>query len=341
MKNDTITVNAAPAPSRWQEIVRPYQGPEGLKSAWQLTNTIGLLAICYYAMYRSLDYSYWLTLLLILPTAGMSVRTFIIQHDCGHGSFFKSSALSDFVGTCCGFLTLIPYQQWRHEHSIHHASSGDLSRRGVGDVNTLTVKEYLALSPRKKLEYSIYRNPLVMLLAGPTYIFGICSRFVGSHSGAREKRSVLLTNLMIVVQIVGWSWLIGFGTFISLWLPVFLVSGAAGIWLFYVQHQYEDTYWRTSSDWDYATAAIRGSSFYHLPRILHWFTGNIGFHHIHHLSPKIPNYRLRRCHIENPLFQTAKTMTLRESLKSASLRLWDEDLNRMVGFRELKTRGAE
>ncbi len=339
MKYDSTVVKAVPPP-RWQDLVRPYQTSETVKSVWQMVNTLLPLAACYYAMYLSLD-RYWLTLLLALPTAGLTVRTFIIQHDCGHGSFFKSSRANDLVGSFCGFLTLIPYHQWRHEHSIHHATSGDLDRRGVGDVNTLTVREYLALPRRKRIEYAIYRHPLIMLLIGPTYIFGICSRFVGMHSGPRERRSVYLTNFMLLAQLLGWSYLIGFTTFISLWLPGFLISGAAGIWLFYVQHQYETTYWHRSGDWDYATAAIQGSSLYHLPAILHWFTGNIAFHHVHHLSPKIPNYKLQRCHEENPFFQSVRSLTLRESLRSASLRLWDEEHGCMVGFGDLKARSAE
>ena len=340
MKYDSTVIKSTTPPPRWQDLVKPYQTPETLKSVWQVVNTVIPLFLMFYVMYRGMSYSYWLTLLLAIPTAGLMVRLFIIQHDCGHGSFFKSSKANDLVGTFCAFLTGIPYFQWRHEHAIHHATSGDLQRRGVGDVNTLTVNEYLALPPLKRFEYAFYHHPLVMLLIGPTYVFGLCSRFVGKHSGKRERNNVYLTNAVILAQIVGWSWLIGFKTFMLLWGPVFIIAGVAGVWLFYVQHQYENTYWRNTKEWDYATAAVQGSSFYHLPRILQWFTGNIGYHHIHHLSPKIPNYKLQRCHEETPMFQTAVELTFRESLKCASLRLWDEEHRKMVGFAYLKTLAA-
>lgn len=337
MKYDSNVIKSTTPQPRWQDLVRQFQTPDTLQGIWQVLNTIIPFFAMFYLMYRSMSYSYWLTLLIALPTAGFSVRTFIIQHDCGHGSFFSSSKANDLVGTFCGFLSIIPYYQWRHEHAIHHATSGDLSRRGIGDVNMVTVDEYLAMTRWQRIYYGIYRNPLVMTLIGPTYIFGLASRFVGKHSGAREKRNVYLTNVVILGQIIVWSMLIGFKTFMMIWAPVFLIAGAVGIWLFYVQHQYEGTYWKRTEEWDYATSALQGSSYYKLPRILQWFTGNIGFHHIHHLSPKIPNYKLQRCHEQTPLFQNVKTFGIRESFKSASLRLWDEENQRMVGFDHLRS----
>lgn len=337
MKYDSKVIKSTTPPPRWQDLVKPFQTPETVRGIWQIVNTIVPLFLIYYAMYRSLSYSYWLTLLLALPTAGLYVRTFIIQHDCGHGSFFSSPKANDIVGTFCSFFSIIPYYQWRHEHAIHHATSGDLSRRGVGDINTLTVKEYLAATPWQRFYYGIYRHPLVFTLIGPTYVFGIFSRFVGKNSGAREKRNVYLTNLVLLAQLVGWSMAIGFKAVAMIWLPVFLIGGGTGVWLFYVQHQYENSYWRTTREWDYATSALQGSSYYRLPRLLQWFTGNIGFHHIHHLSPKIPNYKLQECHDQTPLFQQVNTFGIIESLKCARLRLWDEENRRMVGFDHLKT----
>ncbi|MFN7828729.1 MAG: fatty acid desaturase [Acidobacteriota bacterium] len=332
MKYDSNVIKSTEPPPRWQDLVKPYQKSDNLRSIWQLVNTIIPLFVMYYAMYRSLSYSYWLTLLLALPTAGLHIRTFIFQHDCGHGSFFSSSKANDIVGTICGFISIIPYYQWRHEHAIHHATSGDLSRRGIGDVNTLTVKEYLALSKWKRFLYAAYRNPIIMFLIGPIFVFGLASRFVGKNSGKREARNVYLTNAGILAQIVGWSMVIGLKSVVLLYLPTFVISGGVGIWLFYVQHQFDHSYWRQTSEWDYATSALQGSSYYRLPRLLQWFTGNIGFHHIHHLSPKVPNYRLQKCHEATPLFQNVTTFGILESFKCAPLRLWDEEHRRMVGF---------
>lgn len=344
MKYDANILKSTVPPPRWQDLVKPYQQAENRRAVWQVVNTILPLGATYYFMYRSLSWHYGVTILLTLVAAGLSIRTFIIQHDCGHGSFFSSQKANDFVGTICGFLSLIPYYQWRHEHAIHHATSGNLARRGVGDVTTLTVREYLALTRWQRFSYAIYRQPLVMLLIGPTFIFGIMSRVVGPHSGKREKFNVHLTTGMVLAQLGGWSWVIGWQTVLLLWAPVFLIAGAAGIWLFYVQHQYENTYWRTPEEWDYSPSALEGSSYYRLPRLLQWFTGNIGFHHIHHLSPRIPNYRLEECHDQTPLFQKVTTFGIRESLRCARLRLWDEENRRMVGFdyaRSLSPRSPE
>ncbi len=321
---------------RWQDAIRKYQTPENWRSIWQIVNSVVPYLALWYLMIRSLSGPYALTLLLAWPTAWLTMRIFILQHDCGHGSFFKSKTANDWVGTFCGFLTMVPYYQWRHEHAIHHATSGDLSRRGTGDINTLTVKEYQALSPGKKLAYRLYRHPLTLLLLGPFYTFVLQHRFVRWYSGKREARNVYLTNLVLLAIYGTLCLTIGVKSFFMIWLPMTIISGATGIWLFYIQHQYEDTYWRDKDEWDYVTAAVMGSSFYKLPRIVQWFSGNIGFHHIHHLSPKIPNYKLEQCHNEIPMFQQAPTLTLWESLKSHSLRLWDEDQKKLVSFSALK-----
>lgn len=341
MKYDASVLKSTVPPPRWQDLVKPYQQADNRRAVWQVINTILPLGVTYYLMYRSLSWHYGATILLTLVAAGLSIRTFIIQHDCGHGSFFSSQKANDLVGTFCGFLSLIPYYQWRHEHAIHHATSGNLARRGVGDVTTLTVHEYLALSRWQRLVYAVYRQPLVMLLIGPTFIFGIMSRVVGPHSGRREKLNVHLTTGMVLAQLVGWSWLIGWQTVLLLWAPVFLIAGAVGIWLFYVQHQYDNTYWRAPEEWDYSPSALEGSSYYRLPRLLQWFTGNIGFHHIHHLSPRIPNYRLEECHVQTPHFQKVTTFGIWESLRCARLRLWDEENRRMVGFDYARSHSSE
>jgi acyl-lipid omega-6 desaturase (Delta-12 desaturase) len=336
MKFDSDVIKSATVTPHWQDLVKKYQFSDNWRSVWQIANSLIPYIATWYLMYRSLSVSYWLTLALTPLAAGFMTRIFIIFHDCGHGSFFKSSKANHIVGTVCGVLTHTPYFQWTREHAIHHASSGDLSRRGVGDVDTLTVKEYLALSKRDRLKYRIYRNPLVMLVIGPQYIFLFRHRFTSKVSGRRERNNLYLTNLALLAVYGSVSLLIGLKAFLLIFAPIMLLSGAAGVWLFYVQHQYENTYWRNRGEWDYATSALLGSSYYKLPRVLQWFSGNIGFHHIHHLSPKIPNYKLQRCHEENPLFQESTVLGFWKSLKSASMKLWDEERGRMVGFSDLK-----
>ena len=252
-------------------------------------------------MYLSLRVSYWLVLALAVPAAGFTIRTFIIMHDCGHGSFFRSRRANDIVGFITGALTLTPYAQWRREHAIHHATSGNLEGRGVGDIATLTVREYLALSRWGRFKYRLYRHPAVMFGLGPVWL-AIRQRIaaLSPDTSIRERLSVHGTNLALIGLCITLSLLIGFKAVLLVHLPVIMLSGAAGIWLFYVQHQFEESYWTEPQGWDYAEAAIRGSSYLKLPRVLQWFTGNIGLHHVHHLSPRIPNYALQRCHDENP-----------------------------------------
>ena len=329
-----------PAPVSWQKIVTKYQKPNLRRSLWEIANTVIPFFILWYLMYRSLTVSYWLALALAIPTAGLGMRIFIILHDCGHGSFFKSSRANNLVGTFCGILTFTPYYQWRHAHAIHHASHGDLDRRGVGDVLTMTVKEYLQSPWWKKLGYRLYRHPIVMFGLGPAFIFLLMHRFPHPKSGRRERNSVHLTNFVLLAMILALSWAIGFKTFVIVHLPVLLLTCTAGVWLFYIQHQFEDTYWEDHPEWDYAMASLYGSSYYRLPKVLQWFSGNIGLHHIHHLSPKIPNYNLQAAFDENPLFHHVTIVTFWESLKAASLKLWDEEQHKLVGFAHLKTRRA-
>jgi omega-6 fatty acid desaturase (delta-12 desaturase) len=293
-------------------------------------------------MIASLAYPYWVTLALAVVASGFLVRIFIIQHDCGHGSFLPSKQASEIIGSICGLLTLTPFHQWRHDHALHHASTGDLDRRGHGDVHTLTVTEYLQLSEWQRLRYRIFRHPLAMLLIGPISTFIVSHRFVLPDGGPRERRSVYATNAAILIIGVAMSVWLGVWAYLSIFLPVTLIAGMAAIWLFYCQHQFEDTYWAKHGDWNYETAALEGSSYFRLPRVLQWFTGNIGFHHVHHLSPRIPNYNLEACHNAHPRLQQVTTITIRSSLQAFTLKLWDEERAQLVGMKEIHAmeRGA-
>jgi omega-6 fatty acid desaturase (delta-12 desaturase) len=321
----------------WKELVAPYQTPRLGRSVWQVVNTLVPYALLWYLMYRSLAVSYWLTWPLAIVAAGLLVRVFIIFHDCGHGSFFKSRTASDIVGFLTGVLTFTPYHHWRWEHSIHHASAGNLDRRGTGDVWTMTVQEYLEASRGKRFAYRLARNPLVLFVLAPLYLFLIQQRFASPKAARRERYSVYATNLALAGVAAALGYAFGFKAYVLIQLTVLMVAGAAGVWLFYVQHQFEDVYWARQEDWDYTKVALQGSSFYKLPRVLQWFTGNIGFHHIHHLRPSIPNYNLEKCHRAVPLFQTVKPVTLLSSLRSLSFRLWDEQCRRLVGYGHLRT----
>jgi len=322
---------------RWNALLRPYRSPVLARSLFQLISTVLLFAAGLTLMLWSLDLSYALTLALAVPTAGLLVRLFIIQHDCGHGSFFDSRRANDLVGSAIGVVMLTPYHYWRKTHAIHHATHGDLDRRDFGDIMTLTVAEYRALSRSGRIGYRFYRNLFVMLVLGPIYQFGIKHRFPfdAPRSWRREWASVLWTNLGIAAVLIAAGLTIGVGSLALVYLPVMLIASAAGIWLFYVQHQFEDSYWTENERWSFHKAGTQGSSFYDLPRVLHWFTGNIGYHHIHHLASQIPNYRLPRCYAENPELQEVTRLTLLESLRCARLKLWDEAQGKLVGFGDI------
>lgn len=333
-EKNNISTNQSPLD--WRKAVAPYQKPSLQLSSWQLVNSIIPYFALLAAMFWSMQFSYWLTLALSVFAAGFLMRIFIIFHDCGHGSFFASNKANAFWGFITGVLTLTPYYYWRRDHAIHHATVSDLDRRGIGDVKTLTVQEYLSLSKWQRLVYRLYRNPFLLFIVGPPIVFLIIHRFARKDAGHRERMSVYWTNLALLLILAALHFTIGLPAFLLLHLPVWLISFSAGVWLFYVQHQFEGTYWEHHKDWDYVTAALKGSSFYKLPRVLQWFSGNIGYHHIHHLSPSIPNYRLEQCHNENPLFQDIEPVTLLSSFKSLHFRLWDEENCRVVGYETLK-----
>src|SRR5438309_8751252 len=310
--------------------------PSAWRALWQIVSTIVPYALLWYLMYVTLSISWWLTLPLAVLAGAFLVRVFIIFHDCGHGSFFKSQTANDVTGFLSGILTFTPYYHWRWEHALHHATSGDLDRRGTGDVWTLTVQEYLESSRWRRFSYRLARNPVVLFVVAPMILFLGINRIPKPKAPVRERYSVYLTNLAIGMMAVGLIWIFGLKAYLIIQLTVLMVAGSAGVWLFYVQHQFEGVYWERNDNWDYATAALKGSSFYKLPKVLQWFSGNIGFHHIHHLSPRVPNYNLERCHNAEPLFQGVKPVTLFTSLKSFTFRLWDEHRRKLVGYGYLR-----
>ena len=322
--------------SDWRPIVEPFQQASVWRGTWQLVSTLSLYAGIWVLLYFAINYSWWLAVPLVVLGSGLLVRLFIIFHDATHGSFFSSRRANDFVGGLTGTLTFTPYRHWRGEHSIHHGATGDLDRRGVGDVWTMTVQEYLASSRWKKFTYRVARNPFVLFVVAPFVLFLGLHRFSRKGAPEREVRSVRNTNIALFVMLCVMGSIFGFVPYLILQCTIMLGAGAGGIWLFYMQHQYEDAYWERTENWDYTVAALKGSSFLRLPKVLQWFSGNIGFHHIHHLSPRIPNYHLERCHVSSPMFSSVTPMTLWSSFRSINLRLWDEASRKLVGFRHLR-----
>lgn len=328
---------ASSSPS-WKEVVARYQNASLTRGIWQIINTLVPYAALWTLMYFTLHISWWLTAPLAVLAGAFLVRVFILFHDCGHGSFFKSPRANHVLGAITGLLTFTPYYHWRWDHALHHASAGDLDRRGSGDVWTLTVQEYLESSRWKRFAYRLARNPIILFLIAPLFLFLIKYRFVFPGAGKKERRSVHWTNLGLLGLIAALSLIFGWQAYLFIQLIVVGVAASAGVWLFYVQHQFEGVYWERTERWDYTTAALQGSSFYKLPKLLQWFSGNIGFHHIHHLSPRIPNYHLEKCHNAEPLFQSVKPVTLWSSFKSFTFRLWDEQERKLVGYGHLRLR---
>ena len=316
----------------WQEALAPYARPHVGRSAVDLaTSVVPYLALSV-GMYLLLGVSYPLALVLAVPATGFLLRTYVVFHDCAHGSFLPSKRGNAWLGTALGLLVFTPFVRWRHDHAVHHATSGDLDRRGVGDLPTITVAEYGALSPRRRLAYRLFRNPAVMFGLGPVVAMIVGPRIPARNARPRMRRSVIGTDIALAVLVGGLCWLVGWREYVMVALPSALLAGAAGIWLFYVQHQFEDAYWQSTPDWNYADAALRGSSYLKLAKPLQFFTGNIGLHHIHHLNARIPNYNLQRAHDENPIFHGVPTLSLWQALRAVRLKLWDEDRGRLVTF---------
>ena len=328
-------IGASRAPS-WRAVLAPYAQPDLGRSlldvATSLLPYLGLLV----GMYWLLDVSYWLVLAASVAAAGFLVRTYILFHDCAHGSFLPSRKANEWLGAACGLLVFTAFQRWRHQHAIHHASSGNLERRGVGDVLTLTVAEYAALPPHRRLGYRLVRNPVVMFGLGPIWAMILAPRFVSHADRPRIRRSVWRTNLSLATVIGVLCWLLGWERFLLVEMPSALLAGSIGVWLFFVQHQFEEAYWQNSNSWSYDEAALKGSSHLRLPKVLQFFTGNIGLHHVHHLSTRVPNYNLQRAHDANPVFGQVPTLSLWDGIRSVRLKLWDEQHGRLVTFRQAR-----
>jgi omega-6 fatty acid desaturase (delta-12 desaturase) len=314
-----------------------YRELNSARSIFETLITAVPFFLLWVLMWAALDARYWIGLLLAVPASGFLVRLFMIQHDCGHGSFFRHRLANDWVGRVIGVLTLTPYDFWRRTHALHHASSGNLDRRGIGDIDTLTVREFKALSSGRRLLYRLYRHPIVMFGIGPAYLFILRHRLPMGlmRSGWQPWISAMATNAAIVVLIAPMMWLVGVGPFLLVQVPITLLAASIGVWLFYVQHQFEDTFWAHEEGWDFHEAGLHGSSHYDLPIVLRWFTANIGVHHVHHLCSRIPYYRLQQVLRDHPQLSTVGRLTLFQSLRCVRKVLWDEDRHKLVSFREM------
>jgi acyl-lipid omega-6 desaturase (Delta-12 desaturase) len=321
----------------WHDDLAPYTKPSLALSLLDIATSIVPFIVGWAAMYWAYEnVGYWLSLCIAPLTAGFLLRTFIVFHDCTHGSFMPSKRANHIVGAIAGYLVWTPFARWRHQHAVHHGSAGDLDRRGTGDVHTLTLEEYRALDGKGRLLYRLFRNPLVMFTIGPIYSLMIMPRIVPKGGRPRIRNSVILTNIALVVGITAMCFLVGPWAFFIIEGPVVLLAGMAGVWLFYVQHQFEDVYWESSDQWSYADAALRGSSYLKLPKILQWFSGNIGLHHVHHLSAKVPNYRLQAAHDNNEIFADVPVLTFWKSLGCTRFKVIDESTGRLLTWREVR-----
>lgn len=328
-------MNHAEKTKQLRKGVSPYAKSDLRKSIQQIFNTIVPLILIWAAGYALYSVSPWISVACAVLASGFVVRAFIIFHDCTHGSFFKNKKANDTIGLITGVLTSFPYAKWKREHTIHHATSSNLDKRGIGDIDMLTVDEYMDATPLRRFGYRLYRNPLVMFGLGPIYLVVVLNRINRSDAKRKERMNTYLTNILVVGIIVALGLTVG-------WMPVLVVhgitmfiAGALGIWLFYIQHTYEDSYFEEESEWDYVKAAVEGSSYYKLPKILQWITGNIGYHHVHHLSPRVPNYNLEQAHEANPPLHQATTITLKTSLESLRYKLYDPEHKKFVTFKEV------
>jgi omega-6 fatty acid desaturase (delta-12 desaturase) len=320
----------------WLKIIQGYNKPNLVKSWGQVANSFLPYFGLWVAMYYSLAISYWLTLGISIFAAGFLMRIFIIFHDCGHGSFFVSERANRVMGIIAAGFLFTPYHKWQEDHRIHHATAGNLDNKGVGDVRTFTVEEYKNFKPWQKQLYKLYRNPIMLFFIGPLILFLIIFRFPPKDRSVKEKVYTHLTTLGLILAVVIMSYWIGLVPFIKIQLPILFVAAGHGAWLFFVQHTFEDTVWERQKDWDFETMSLNGSSYLKLPRILQWFTGNVCIHHIHHLCPAIPNYKLKKCYDENPLFQLEKPLTFWSSLKCLKYKVWDEKSRKLISFKEIK-----
>jgi acyl-lipid omega-6 desaturase (Delta-12 desaturase) len=314
-----------------------YREPNSARSVFELMITVVPFVLLWVLMWAVLDAGYSIGLILSVPAAGFLVRLFMIQHDCGHGSFFRRRSMNDWVGRVIGVLTLTPYDFWRRSHALHHAGSGNLDHRGIGDIDTLTVREYLTLPRWRQLLYRMYRHPVVMFGVGPAYLFILRHRLPMGlmRSGWQPWVSAMATNAAIAILVAAIIWLVGVGPFLLVHLPITLLAASLGVWLFYVQHQFEDTFWEHDDDWTSQEAALHGSSHYDLPGVLRWFTANIGVHHVHHLSSRIPYYRLPQVLRDHPQLAAVGRLTLLQSFRCVRMVLWDESRRRLISFREM------
>jgi acyl-lipid omega-6 desaturase (Delta-12 desaturase) len=336
--SDSEVRRATSAPERpfWREALAPYTRPRFGRSLLDIATSVAPYLALSALMYLALGASYFLTLALAVPAAGFLTRTFVVFHDCTHGSFLRSRRANAWLGTTLGLVTFSTFACWRHAHMVHHATAGDLDRRGVGDLPTITVAEYHARSWRGRVAYRLFRHPLVMFGLGPIFALVVQPRVVPRSGRPRIKRSVRATNLVLAALVGGLCWLIGWRDYLLVQVPTVMLAGATGIWMFYVQHQFEDVYWESGERWSYADAALRGSSYLKLPKLLQFFSGNIGLHHVHHLSTRIPNYNLQRAHDENPIFHNVPTLSIGDGIRAVRLKLYDEDRGRMVTFAQAR-----
>jgi omega-6 fatty acid desaturase (delta-12 desaturase) len=320
----------------WRDSLAPYARPDLRRSALDLATSVVPYIALFGAMYLLLDVSVLLTLALAPLAAGFLLRTYIIFHDCTHGSFLPTKRANNVLGVFTGLLVFSEFKSWGHEHAMHHASAGDLDRRGVGDVPTFTVAEYRAMTRKQKLGYRLFRNPFVMFGLGPIWALVINPRLVRKSMRSRLKRSVLITNVAVVAMVTGLVLLMGWKEYLLVQGPAAWIAGSAGVWLFYVQHQFEDVYWENTGSWSYADAALEGSSYLKLPKVLQFFTGNIGLHHVHHLSARIPNYNLQRAHDENEIFHGVPQIGFMDGIRASRLKLYDEERGRLVTWSEAR-----
>lgn len=337
MEQTTSRPNAGSA-RKWLKVLAPYREPDAKRSIFELAVTIIPFAALWACSWFAWTYSAWLAIPFMVAAAGFLVRIFLIQHDCGHGAFFRDRPVNDWVGRALGVLTFTPYADWKHAHAMHHASSGNLDHRGFGDIDTLTVREYEARSAWGKLRYRVYRNPFIMLGVGPAYVFVLRNRVpTGYFKAARWAWvSAMATNVGIFAIAFAIIQFTGLTAFLAIQIPIVVMAATIGVWLFYVQHQFEDTVWEVPPEWDRHDAALYGSSHYDLPGWLRWMTANIGVHHVHHLSSVIPYYRLQEILKDHPQLAEVQRMTLRDSFSCLKLRLWDEGQKRLVSFREAR-----